>query len=121
MWIQGGWTVIIDELFYVDDTLKLRSHLERLYTQGRSKGITVVAGMQRPVAVTRFALSQSAHVLTFRVDGRDAKTLSDATSEIIRKPAAELGAWQFVWFYRPKREYIIGRLNLRDNVIERMA
>lgn len=76
---QGRWTVVIDE-FFLATRLGLQEQIERLHTQGRSDGITVVVGQQRPVQTSRFAISQSTHVLSFRVDGRDAKTIADATT-----------------------------------------
>lgn len=84
VWKHGAWTVFIDELFYVEQQLRLTKMLNRLWTQGRSAGITVVAGMQRPSWVSRFALSQCTHVFSFRVENRDARVLSDAfTSRIV--------------------------------------
>ena len=110
IWKQGGWTVYIDELFYVSSVLKLDFWVDRLLTQGRSLGITVVCGMQRPVRVTRFALSQAKHVIAFSLEPRDARALSEATSERLERVVTELGRHEFVWFYRPTREYWVGKL-----------
>lgn len=111
-WVQNGWTLVVDELFYVDSLLKLDKDLARIYTQGRSKGLTVVAGMQRPVGVTRFALSQSTHLLSFRLDGRDAKTLGEATNKEVERAVQTLDRYEFLWYYRPERTFYIGRFDL---------
>ena len=111
VWREGGWTIYIDELFYVHQLHRvLRHHIDRLLTQGRSKGITVVMSMQRPVAITRFALSQSTHLISFRLDGRDAKTLAEATNPAIKDVVSHLNRYQFVWYYRPERRMFRGKL-----------
>lgn len=78
VWQHGRWCVMIDELFYVDQVLHLRSMVDMLLTQGRGSKITVVTGMQRPSFVSRFSLSQITHLFSFRVEKRDLKTLRDA-------------------------------------------
>lgn len=114
---EGGWTPYLDELFYLDDKLGLRDPIETLLTQGRSKHLTVVVGMQRPVQVTRFAISQCRHVLSFWQEGRDAKELAAATRPAIADVVASLDEFEFVWFSRPKTIWK-GRLNLRTNQLE---
>lgn len=101
VWRQGGWTVYIDELFYLTDMLGLSAFVTRLLTQGRSKGISVVVGMQRPVLVTRFAISEATHIISFNLDGRDVKTMSEAASTKFAKVGATLRKHEFAWMYRP--------------------
>src|SRR5262249_16894191 len=38
VWKHGGWTTYVDELFYLSERLHLSEPIERLLTQGRSKG-----------------------------------------------------------------------------------
>lgn len=102
-WKHGGWTVYGDELFYLSDRLRLEPMFERLLTQGRSKHITVAVGMQRPVRVTRFALSELTHVLSFRLEGRDAKELSHATTASVEREVVDLPEHHFVWYRRPDK------------------
>lgn len=109
VWRQSGWCVNIDELWYIDRNLKLGPFVERLLTQGRSKDITVVCGMQRPVQVTRFAISQATHVLCFFQEGRDLKTVTEATSPRLEKPISQLKSHEFVWYYRPTRQIWAGK------------
>ena len=108
-WKQGGWTVYVDELFYLDDKLHLREPVDRLLTQGRSKYLSIFTGMQRPSLVTRFAISQATHVISFIAEGRDAKILGEATNRTVEQAVMALGEHQFVWFYRPQRKLWIGR------------
>lgn len=76
---QGRWTVVFDE-FWLAERLGLRDEIETLLTQGRSNQLTVVVGQQRPVVTSRFAISQSTHVFTFVVEGRDADTLGESAT-----------------------------------------
>jgi hypothetical protein len=116
---QGRWTVVIDE-FLLAERLGLREQIERLFTQGRSDKVSVVVGQQRPVVTSRFAISQSTHIISFRVDGRDAKTLSDATTTRIlpyldeKHSTREIPAVEghdFAYMHRARR--YVGRGNAR--------
>ena len=110
---EKGWTIAVDEEFYVEDNLRLGGLIERNFTQGRSHFLTNVAGMQRPSGITRFVMSQSTHVVSFGMEGRDAKVLSEATTASIQDVVDQLGRHEFVWFYRPTRSMWIGRLDLK--------
>lgn len=103
-WLEGGWTVAVDETYYATNILKLESYINKLLTQGRSKRITVVAGMQRPAWVSRFALSQCTHAFIFRMEGRDLTALSQALSPAIVEPVANLTGHDFIYFNRATRE-----------------
>jgi len=115
-WRQGGWCMYLDELFYLD-RLGLRPLIERLLTQGRSKGITVVSGLQRPVAVTRFAVGESRHVISFGLEGRDARELGEATTDRMRRVVEDLAEFEFAWYSRPNRIWR-GRLNLGTGALD---
>ena len=101
---QGGWCLAIDELWYVEQVLKLQTQVNRLLTQGRSKGITVVAGMQRPSQISRFVLSQITHLFSFRTEGRDTKTIADSTSYRITEAIESIEGHDFVYYNRRTRE-----------------
>jgi hypothetical protein len=114
-WRNGepGWTIDIDELFYIQEKLNLGELVDRLLTQGRSESLTTVVGMQRPARISRFAISQSTHVLAFGMEGRDAKLLSEATTPSVQEVVEQLEQHEFLWFYRPTRALWIGKLDLR--------
>lgn len=100
VWKQGGWTIAIDELYYAT-LLGLEKPINKLLTQGRSKSISVVCGMQRPTGITRFAISQATHVFTFQSEGRDVKTIADATTPQAKLIVPELKQYQF-WYWNRK-------------------
>ena len=110
-WIEGGWTVVVDEAYYICNKLKLQDPLDMLLTQGRSKHITLIVGMQRPAWISRFSLSQATHCFIFRLEGRDLKNLADALSPTIIKPIQGLTGHSFVYFNRSTREVKIGNAN----------
>lgn len=111
-WKQGSWTVYVDELFYLSERLRLTEPVERLLTQGRSKNISMAIGMQRPARISRFAISESTHVLSFGLEGRDAKELSFATTRAMEDAVRGLPEHHFAWFRRPRTVWI-GTLDLR--------
>jgi hypothetical protein len=122
----GGWTIIIDELFYVNRLtipmprgrqFPLEKDVEDLFTQGRSKRITVMAGLQRPVAVTRFAISQSRHVLAGAMEQRDGKELGLATTKRVEEIVPQLRDYDFLWYRRPHSLTVV-RLNMETQSLE---
>lgn len=117
VWDQGGWTVVIDEEWYVEARLHLTEYVETLLTQGRSKQISVVVGMQRPSRISRFAISQCTHLFTFRVEGRDLFTIKEATTPRIVEPIASLTGHDFVYYNRVKRIVTKGNAGALDRII----
>lgn len=67
----GAWTIYLDELRYLSETLKLATELDLLWLQGRSLGVTIIASTQRPVSVPINMFEQSAHSFLFRITSRD--------------------------------------------------
>jgi hypothetical protein len=102
IWKHGAWTWYGDEVWYLEE-LGLRPWMERLITQGRSKGITCVLGMQRPSRVSRFVLTEPRHVISFTLEGKDAKSLGEGTTDRMEEVVTNLGEFEFAWYYRPKR------------------
>jgi len=125
-WKEDGWTINIDELYYVTSQLGSASRIierqiNRFLTQGRSKNISIVCGMQRPVSTTRFAMSQSSHLIAFRVEGRDRKTLQDAGGDEWAASVLSLARYEFAWYYRPERQLWIGTLDPKTGVLSARA
>jgi len=117
VWDQGGWTIVIDEEWYVEARLHLTEWVETLLTQGRSKKISVIVGMQRPSRISRFAISQCTHLFTFRVEGRDLQTIKEATTPRIVEPIAALSGHDFVYYNRAKRLVSTGNARALERVL----
>jgi len=118
---DGGWCIVLDELLVVE-RLGLTTMVDKLLTQGRSQRVTMVLGMQRPVGVSRFALSQCTHVFSFRVEGRDLKTMRDAfTVKLVPlidadSPSA-IAHHDFAYFNRSRRVVTVGNAQNISRVI----
>lgn len=67
---QRNWTVFVDEAFYLSRTLRLEPLLSMLWTQGRSIGISLVAGTQRPAHVPLHMYDQATHLFLWRDNDR---------------------------------------------------
>lgn len=109
-WKMGGWTLYADEAFYLTDHLKMGRQLTRMLTQGRSNNITMICGMQRPAWVPRYCLSEPLHLIAFRTEPRDLKTLKDIGSAQWANAVEQLERYQFAWYYRLENQTYVGRL-----------
>jgi energy-coupling factor transporter ATP-binding protein EcfA2 len=108
---QGGWTLYFDELYRITQ-LRLSDQIDRLYTQGRTEGITTLSAMQRPSRIPRTAIAETKHIISFVLEGRDIKTLAEITNPRFAATVARLDAekFEFAWYHRPTRKIFIGRL-----------
>lgn len=111
VWREGAWCIAVDETYYATQILKLERQINKLLTQGRSKHISVVLGMQRPAWISRFAMSQATHAFIFRCEGRDLKALADSLSPAIIKPVEALREHDFIYFNRATRTVTKGNAN----------
>lgn len=69
--LEGGWTLFVDEMAYLVETLGLRSILDEYWNGGRSSGLSLIAGTQRPYWLSRSAVSQGDWVICFRINDED--------------------------------------------------
>lgn len=66
MFTEGRWCVFADELFYLCKVLRLERVLEMYWTQGRSIGLSLVGGTQRPAHVPLLMYDQATHLFFWR-------------------------------------------------------
>ncbi len=77
----GGWTVFVDEVYYFTHMLRIEKPLEMLWSQGRSIGITMVAGTQRPRSVPLMMFNQATHLFVFKfADAYEVERLAEIGS-----------------------------------------
>lgn len=62
MWKAKKWTVMLNELRYLTEHLRLKQEINTLYLQARSSKMSLTAETQRPRNVPLEAFSQSTHV-----------------------------------------------------------
>lgn len=110
-WEHGGWTIAIDELWYAEHRLGLRQEIENLLTQGRSKKLSILVGMQRPAQVSRFSLSECTHFFVFRVEGRDLKTVMESSSPRMKEAVQSLTGHDFAYYNRVTQGITVGNAN----------
>ena len=78
---SGKWCVYLDEVRYITEVLGLSSYVSQMWREGRSSGISLVAGTQRPAWIPREAYSEATHLFIWRSTNRyDLKRLEDASN-----------------------------------------
>lgn len=79
---EGNWTLCLDEASYMVESMRIRTSIDELFTQSRSNGITLIAGSQRPVWVSRSMVSQHCWVACFRIgDSTDARRAGEVLGD----------------------------------------
>lgn len=98
---EGGWTVALDETWYMDNVLKLESDIKTYLLQARSLGISLVSATQRPAWVPRELYTSCTHLFFWRVnDETDLRSLSGIgwrSGELIRDTVANLDQFQVLY------------------------
>jgi len=111
---EGGRVVVADEVYFLIKKLGLEDWLSILWTQGRSIGITVVGGTQRPAHVPLFMYDQAVHLFLFsdndernlqRVGG-----LGGLSADLIRAIVAALPHHEVLYVNTRTRELIRTRV-----------
>lgn len=65
MYWEGGWCIVAEELWELS-RLGLDREMSQVWTQGRSAGLSLVGGTQRPVSIPLFAYNNASHLFMFR-------------------------------------------------------
>ena len=98
---EGGWTVAIDELWYVDNVLKLEMDVKLYLLQARALGISLLVATQRPAWVPLEVYDQSTHLFFWRDnDETNLKRLSGISyrsADLIRQIVADLERYQVLY------------------------
>lgn len=95
-YIQGGWTVYLDEVGYVAGYLKQAKPVGVLLNQGRSSNLSIVCSMTRPrstvASIPVETLSQCRHLFFFKYqDIREIETCAEIAG-ISRKDMIQLNS-----------------------------
>ena len=116
-WKQRGWTVAIDEQWYLERKLHLTESADMLLTQGRSLGITYVAGAQRMSWISKFVPAECTHLFLGRLNAYDIKAVRETVETRVAQAARLIGRYEFVYFNRNTQEMIICNLQSLGNVL----
>lgn len=97
---QRGWTVYIDEVYSLGFThTQVPSSYPLLLTRGRSRGITVWTGTQRPRFLPLFAFTESKHFFVFAVQSiDDLLVIKRQTSPEVAELVSGLKKHEFVYY-----------------------
>lgn len=76
---ERGWTVVLDELHYLCNQLRLEQEAAMFHHQGRSSRLTMVDGFQRPAHVPLVVYGSASHVFVWKTKqlDTDGKRLAD--------------------------------------------
>lgn len=112
IYVEGGWTVNLDDLKYLCSGLGLKNDIETMYGQVRSNDSSLVGCGQRPYGIVQPALDQASHWLLFhQSDDRDTDRMAEVSGLNRKEVAAAnaaLAGRDFLWF-RPMHETILVR------------
>lgn len=98
---EGGWTVAIDELWYISQILRLEMDVKLYLLQARALGISLLAATQRPAWVPLEVYDQSTHLFFWRDNDennlRRLSGISFRSADLIRSVVADLERYQVLY------------------------
>lgn len=98
---EGGWTVALDELWYIINKLNLDDEVKTYLLQARSLGISLVVATQRPAWVPLEVYDQSTHLFFWRDNDetnlRRLSGISWRSGDMIRHTIANLDEFQVLY------------------------
>lgn len=101
MFVDGRWTVVIDEGYYFAKRLKLSDDMMDYWTQARSNKISFVVGTQRPAWVPLEMYDESKHLFIWRLNEEAAlkrvSALGAANEDVAKMAIANLDEHQFLY------------------------
>lgn len=101
IYTEGGWTVAVDELWYIDNILKLEMDIKLYLLQARALDISLLVATQRPAWVPLEVYDQSTHLFFWRDnDETNLKRLSGISfrsADLIRQTVMNLEKYQVLY------------------------
>ena len=98
---EGGWTVALDETWYVNNILKLGMDIKTYLLQARSLGISLLCATQRPAYIPLEIYDQSTHLMFWRDnDERNLERISGIgwrSANLIRELVSGLERFQVLY------------------------
>jgi hypothetical protein len=92
LWVPSSNRIVVfDEIATIENDLGLRRQVARYWREARSVGITIVAGTQRPRAVSRHMFSEPSWVFLFRFTDQDEARRAGEVGGNRRRIAAAVG------------------------------
>lgn len=83
---SGGWCLAVDEISFLSDMLRLDGELKFMLQQGRSSGISVIGGTQRPAWIPLAFYQSATHLFLWREnDTTNLKRLSEISGHVNKR------------------------------------
>lgn len=101
IYTEGGWTLALDETWYMDNMLNLGKQIKLYLLQARSLNISLVSATQRPAWVPRELYTSCTHLFFWRTnDETDLNSLSGigfSSARLIREAVSALEQFQMLY------------------------
>lgn len=98
---EGGWTVALDETWYLENILGLRKAVQTYLLQSRALSISLVIASQRPAWISVETYSSSSHLFFWRnndeTDLRRLGGIGYLSADLIRTIVSRLERHQFLY------------------------
>lgn len=101
IYLEGGWTLAIDELWYVSNILRMSEDVKIYLLQARALEISLLVATQRPASIPVEVYDQSTHLFFWRDnDETNLKRLSGIgwrSADLIREIISNLEMFQVLY------------------------
>lgn len=98
IWNAGNWIIYLDEIRYLSQLLGLTTELQIMYTQARSSGIGLWAGIQRPRWMPVEALTEVKHFFIGQLsDRQDKKRVAEVIGYRAVQLSEQLNPHEFIY------------------------
>lgn len=99
---ERGWTIVLDELHYVCNQLRLEREAAMFHHQGRSSRLTMVDGFQRPSHVPLVVYGSASHVFVWKTkqldtDGKRIADFGGASRRELSQNLMDLEKHEFIY------------------------
>lgn len=98
---EGGWTVAVDELWWMVNKLNLGDEIKTFLLQGRALGISLIVATQRPSSIPLEVYDQSTHLFFWRDNDeanlRRLSGISWRSADLIRYLISNLDQYQVLY------------------------
>ncbi len=104
---DGGYTIVIDEVQYMVDELRLEQKVKTLHHQARSMNVTILEGTQRPSWIPVIAYSSATHMFLFNTpdenDLRRLKGFGGANARLVQQVILNLRKHEMLYVNTRRR------------------
>lgn len=113
-----GWCVVLDDLYFLSEKLKLREEITAINYQVRTLGVSLLAAMQRPKKIPLESWDQASHLFVKRLNNYDdlliLRGVIGRNMKLVEHQMRQLGEWDWVYYpiADPDKEPVIIRPTL---------